>query len=297
MKLSLGPIQYYWPRERVMDFYKAVEAAPVDIVYLGETVCSKRRELRPADWLELADRLSAAGKTVVMSTLALMEAESEQLALERLVNNGRYMIEANDATGLGLSTGKPFVAGPHINTYNAGTLKELADVGAVRWVMPVELSRDILAAMHAARPQGLETEVWGFGRLPLAFSARCFTARARNLPKDNCELACIDYPGGLSMSTQDGNDFLNINGIQLQSADPANLIHAVPELLDMGVEVLRISPEPEGTEQVIQAFRDCIEGTRSSAQAMEQIKGLYPRFSNGYWKGEAGMNWQESLSA
>ncbi|MCG5525069.1 U32 family peptidase [Ectothiorhodospira haloalkaliphila] len=297
MKLSLGPIPYYWPRERVMDFYKAIETAPVDIVYLSETVCSKRRELRAADWLELADRLSESGKTVVMSTLALMEAESERLALERLVNNGRYMIEANDATGLGLSMGKPFVAGPHINTYNAGTLKELADVGAVRWVMPVELSRDILAAMHAARPEGLETEVWGFGRLPLAFSARCFTARARNLPKDSCELACIDYPGGLSMSTQDGKGFLTINGIELQSADPCNLIEAVPELMDMGVEVLRISPEPEGTEQVIQAFRDCVEGTRSSAQAMEQIRGLYPRFSNGYWKGEAGMNWQESLSA
>ncbi|MFP4684109.1 MAG: U32 family peptidase, partial [Ectothiorhodospira sp.] len=258
MKLSLGPIQYYWPRERVMDFYREMEQAPVDIVYLGETVCSKRRELRPADWLELGDRLAAAGKTVILSTLALMEAESERLALEGLARNGRFLLEANDATALGACAGQPFVAGPHINTYNAATLAELVDLGAVRWVMPVELSRQVLLAMHAARPAGLETEVLAFGRLPLAFSARCFTARARNVPKDACELACIEHPGGLPMATQDGETFLTINGIQLQSADPANLIGSLPELMDMGVEVARVSPEPEGTLEVVQAFRDCI---------------------------------------
>lgn len=298
MKLSLGPIPYYWPRERVMDFYREVERAPVDIVYLGETVCSKRRELRPADWLELGDRLAAAGKTVILSTLALMEAESERLALESLARNGRFLLEANDATALGVCAGAPFVAGPHINTYNAATLAELADLGAVRWVMPVELSRQVLSAMHAARPAGLETEVLVFGRLPLAFSARCFTARARNVPKDACELACIDYPGGLPMATQDGETFLTINGIQLQSADPANLIGFLPELMDMGVQVARISPEPEGTLEVIQAFRDCIDGTRSSAQALERLQPLFPRFCNGYWLGDAGMRWhEEGLSA
>ncbi|MBK1692213.1 U32 family peptidase [Ectothiorhodospira mobilis] len=298
MKLSLGPIQYYWPRERVMDFYREVEQAPVDIVYLGETVCSKRRELRLADWLELGDRLAAAGKTVILSTLALMEAESERLALESLARNGRFLLEANDATALGVCAGGPFVAGPHINTYNAATLAELADLGAVRWVMPVELSRQVLSAMHAARPAGLETEVLAFGRLPLAFSARCFTARARNVPKDACELACIDYPGGLPMATQDGETFLTINGIQLQSADPANLIGSLPELMDMGVEVARISPEPEGTLEVIRAFRDCIDGTRSSAQALERLQPLFPRFCNGYWQGDAGMCWhEEGLSA
>ncbi|MBK1673718.1 U32 family peptidase [Ectothiorhodospira shaposhnikovii] len=297
MKLSLGPIQYYWPRERVMEFYAAVEQWPVDIVYLGETVCSKRRELRAADWLEVADRLAAAGKTVVMSTLALMEAESERLALERLVQNGRFMIEANDATSLGLSLGKPFVAGPNINTYNAGTLRELRDIGAVRWVMPVELSRHILEGMHKARPDGLETEVLVFGRLPLAFSARCFTARARNLPKDSCELACLDYPAGLPLATQDGSGFLTINGIQLQSADPNNLIEAMPELQAMGIDVVRISPEPEGTEAVVRAFRGCIDGNLTPRQALDAMKPLFPRFCDGYWEGDAGMNWRESVSA
>ena len=49
MKLSLGPLQYYWPRQRVLDFYAAVAAMPVDTVYVGETVCSRRHELRHED--------------------------------------------------------------------------------------------------------------------------------------------------------------------------------------------------------------------------------------------------------
>ena len=42
MKLALGPHQYYWPRQAMMDFYGNVAESPVDIVYVGESVCSRR---------------------------------------------------------------------------------------------------------------------------------------------------------------------------------------------------------------------------------------------------------------
>ena len=61
MKLSLGPIQYYWTRDAVREFYAAVADAPVDVVYLGETVCSRRREVSFEDWLMLTWSLGCTG--------------------------------------------------------------------------------------------------------------------------------------------------------------------------------------------------------------------------------------------
>ena len=74
MKLALGPLQYYWPRQSVLDFYADVASSPADVVYLGETVCSRRHELRLPDWIEIAGMLAASGKEAVLSTLPLIEA-------------------------------------------------------------------------------------------------------------------------------------------------------------------------------------------------------------------------------
>ena len=74
MKLSVGPILYLWERSTVLSFYESLCDAPVDIVYLGEVVCSKRRFMRKEDWLSVAEMLRSAGKEAVISTLALIEA-------------------------------------------------------------------------------------------------------------------------------------------------------------------------------------------------------------------------------
>ena len=70
-QISLGPLLYYWPRLSTFDFYAKVADSPVDIVYVGETVCSRRHELRTEDWLDLAAMLREAGKAVVLSTRTL----------------------------------------------------------------------------------------------------------------------------------------------------------------------------------------------------------------------------------
>ncbi len=292
MKLALGPLLYFWSREEVFDFYKRVARLPVEIVYLGETVCSKRRTLTLADWQALARTLTSAGKEVVLSTLTLMEAESELRAMRRIVANGEYQVEANDMAAVSAvaEAGHPFVAGPHIHTYNHATLELLADLGARRWVMPMELSRETLAQMQQLRPNGLETEVFAYGRMPLAFSARCFTARNRNLPKDDCKLCCGDYPDGLQLKTQEGEQFLTLNGIQTQSGLVCNLLTALPEFVQLGVDVVRLSPQSRHMEQVIAAFHDVLQGDAKAEDARKRLqKSVGENYCNGYWYGEPGM--------
>lgn len=290
-KLALGPVLYYWSRETLLDFYEQISATPVDILYLGETVCSKRRSLNTDDWLELAARLTAAGKEVVLSTMALLEAESELKTLRRLCENGRFTVEANDMGAVRLLSGKaPFVLGTGVNVYNGQTLRFLAGLGAQRWVMPVELSRATLSSIQAQRPAEVETEVFVYGRLPLAYSARCFTARYHDLPKDDCRYRCLDDPEGLALSTREDQAFLTLNGIQTQSAQTYNLLPELAELRALGVDVLRISPQANGTEAVIEAFAACLRGEREPVEAAAALNATLPYGAcDGYWQGQPGL--------
>lgn len=290
MKLSLGPILYYWDREKVFDFYREVAQSSVDIVYLGETVCSKRTLIRLEEWFDIADSLAAAGKEVVLSTMALLEADSEIKRLRRICENDRYWVEANDMGAVNLMQGKPFVAGHSVNVYNERTLRLLADKGLRRWVLPVELSHETLAAMQQHRPEGVETEVFAYGRLPLAYSARCFTARAHNLPKDDCQYRCLDYPDGLTLAAQDETRFLALNGIQTQSAQTFNLLSELPHLEELGVDVIRLSPQSNQMMRVIDVFSRAMNGDLELKEGSDQLARWMPVGPcDGYWHGDAGM--------
>ena len=286
MKLAVGPILYLWERPVALDFYASLCEAPVDIVYLGEVVCSKRRLLQRDDWHEVALALLAAGKEVVYTTLTLIEAESELATLARIVDETGGLYEANDYAAV-TCNGRAFVAGPHLNVYNQATLELLARLGARRWVAPVELSLATVASLAAKRPAGLQVEVFAYGRLPLAFSARCFTARAHNLAKDECGFICGNHPDGITLYTREDQPFLTLNGIQTQSAAVQNLLPHVAALRGAGVDILRLSPQSRDFTSVIQAFRDAVD-------ARGDFRPLPPPFlpggyCEGYAGGEAGL--------
>ncbi|HEX19207.1 MAG TPA: U32 family peptidase [Acidiferrobacteraceae bacterium] len=292
MQLSLGPLLYFWNRETVLDYYNMIAQSPVDIVYLGETVCAKRRELRGEDWLDLAAILEDAGKEVVLSTLSLIEAESDLAQVKRVCQNGRYRIEANDMAAINLQKpGTSFVVGPHINTYNSSMLAQMSDLGASRWVMPLELDDKSLTAMQQQRPENMETEVFVFGRLPLAFSARCYTARAHNISKDDCGFCCREYEQGLLLSTREQQSFLVLNGIQVQSARTYCLIDQLPRLEQLGVDILRLSPQLQGMTEIIDLVDQVRHHRLEPALAAESLNDHMPTGPcDGYWYGDPGMD-------
>jgi collagenase-like PrtC family protease len=271
-----------------MDFYQQVANSDIPLVYLGEAVCSRRRVLKWGDYLELAQMLKQAGKEVIVSTLALIEAPSEYTELKRQVDNGEFMIEANDMAAVYLAKEYklPFVCGPSINNYNRASLEILQRFGMQRFVMPVELSKAWLGLVIEDKPQ-FEVEVFGHGYLPLAHSARCFTARHKQLAKDSCETVCLDYSKGLLAQTQEQQPLLRLNGIQTQSAACLDLRSELATMQQMGVDVFRVSPS--GTECI--ALANALVGTSAVSSDKQGVPPLSTNaeLCNGYWFGEAGL--------
>jgi len=291
MKLSLGPLLYYWPRQSVLDFYADVAASPVDIVHLGETVCARRHELRLEDWIEVATMLAEAGKEAVLSTQSLIESESDLKTLRRIVAQGRFRIEANDMSAVRLLATherRGWIAGPALNVFNPHTLALLMEDGARRWVVPPEMAGTALAELLGTAANRPEVEVFAYGRLPLAHSARCFTARHYNLQKDSCEFRCLGISDGLVLRTREGEPFLTLNGVQTQSARIHNLLGDLPAVAGHA-DILRISPQGNHTLEVVALFRAALDEQLPPASAFANSRALMPAAPcNGFWHGRPG---------
>ncbi len=296
--LVLGPVLFNWKPEDWRDFYfRIAEEADIDEVFVGEVVCSKRSPFFAPHIPEVVERLQSCGKRVVLSTLGLIMNKREMESVRDLADDDQeFMVEANDISAAALLAGRPHAIGPMVNVYNEGTLDYLAERGAVSVCLPVELGKTALASMasHAnARNADVGTalEVMVFGRLPLAISARCYHARAHKLHKDSCQFVCDRDPNGMEVETLDNEPFVAVNGVQTMSHAYTNLGSAVPELLDMGINRLRLSPH-HGVDMVkiaalFRAIADKQLGEGESDARLAKLTGDVT-FCNGYFEGTAG---------
>ncbi|MFQ5636255.1 MAG: U32 family peptidase, partial [Gammaproteobacteria bacterium] len=223
--LTLGPILFHWPAETKRDFYARIaDEAPVDTVYLGEVICSKRAPFFDPYIEEAAERLERGGKNVVFSSLAEVMLTRERRTVEDLAEVSDREIEVNNGAALWYLTGRPHRIGQYFNVYNEETMRHLANHGATHFCLPSELPGDTVAKLaEAAASLGTPVEVQVFGRAALALSARCYHARAHGRHKDNCQFICESDPDGMPLNTLDGESFLAINGIQTLSHTYVNL--------------------------------------------------------------------------
>ncbi|MBI5885635.1 MAG: U32 family peptidase [Deltaproteobacteria bacterium] len=289
MELTIGPILYEWKREEVLQFYKEAAEMPVDRVYVGEVVCTKRRALTFDDIGGIIGMLEKAGKKVTLSSLAVV-SNGDELEFTRRLCAMHGSIEANDVCVLNMvdPARVEVFAGAHITTYNAPSIEFLRGLGVRRVTVPVELPRESVEYI-IKHSRGVLAEVFAHGCLPLAFSWRCYTSRAYGLSKTECRHHCASHPDGMELKTMDGKPLFRANGTSILSADCHTLVEETDDLRNIGVGALRISPQYRGFAKVADIFRARIDGrlgaTEGAALLKETGRGA---FCNGWYHGRAG---------
>jgi collagenase-like PrtC family protease len=133
-------------------------------------------------------------------------------------------------------------------------------------------------------------EVWAFGRMPLAISARCYHARVEGLSKDSCRFVCGLDSDGREVDTLDGQKFLAINGVQTLSQTYCNTVADADRLAEAGVTSLRLSPHSCDMVAVARTFRDRLDGRLDADEAWSKIETACGpvAFANGFLFGETG---------
>ena len=261
-------------------------------VYLGEVVCGKRQPLLQDVLARAADRLEAAGKTVIWSTLAIPSTPRERRLAAELAADPDHLIEAGDMSAVWSRAPAPFVAGPLLNVYSAPAAAELVRMGCVRLCANIELPLTSIAEIAQACP-GLELELFAFGRLPLALSSRCAQARMEGLHRDACRYVCDHHPDGMDVATIEGKDFLAINGLQTLSHGCQLVDVELEALKQAGVSVLRLSPHSLDMIAVSNLFLEFSTGRIMAEELALKIEPLGPPgpLVSGYLHGMAGARW------
>ena len=145
----------------------------------------------------------------------------------------------------------------------------------------------------AAGAPGIAFEVFAFGRIPLAISARCAHARAKGQIKDNCQFVCGEEPDGMPVRTLDKQSFLALNGVQTVSHTCQALVGELPDLVAAGVSRFRLSPQDCDMAAIARIYEDALAERIDAEEAVARIGTVYPDvpLSNGFHHAREGAAW------
>ena len=156
--------------------------------------------------------------------------------------------------------------------------------GAKRMIMAREMNKEQLRYILNNKPMGMETEIFVHGAICFAYSGRCFlsdflSCRSANL--GDCAQSCRwsynvyveekNNPGEM-MPVEESE-----NGINIFSSKDLCLIKELPEIIDMGVDSLKIEGRLK-TEYylatVINAYRNAIDDYKKDPENYDFTKYL-----------------------
>ena len=119
--------------------------------------------------------------------------------------------------------------------------------GAKRVIMAREMNKEQLRYIMENKPKDLEVEMFGHGSICFAFSGRCFLSDflcGRSANYGSCAQSCRwSYNVYLEEKNNPGNLMpveMDEHGTSILSSKDLCLIHELPEIIDMGVDSLKI---------------------------------------------------------
>ena len=156
--------------------------------------------------------------------------------------------------------------------------------GAKRMIMAREMNKEQLKFILNNKPMGMETEIFVHGAICFAYSGRCFlsdflSCRSANL--GDCAQSCRWSYNVYVEEKNNPGQFMPVeeseNGINIFSSKDLCLIQELPEIIEMGVDSLKIEGRLK-TEYylatVINAYRNAIDDYKKDPQNYDFQKYL-----------------------
>ena len=151
--------------------------------------------------------------------------------------------------------------------------------GCKRMIMAREMNKEQLKYIMENKPEGMEIEIFGHGAICFSYSGRCFLSdflECRSANLGDCAQSCRwsynmyleekNNPGNLMPVEED------INGTSILSSKDLCLIHEIPEIIEMGVDSLKI------------------EGRLKTEYYLASIIGVYRAAIDDYYKNPKNYN-------